>query len=126
MLRLLVSLIAVALIQGLAAIGLLLQWAPQIVRAAWLTLFVFVSLSCVVYRAVLMWLALRLGWGWLVRQPMRLAVCVALSNGLAVGLCLALSWPVTPLGAGLATVHGIIVSAAWDELGPPRGQSLGR
>lgn len=121
MLRLVVSVIAVALIQVLTAIGLLLQWAPLIARALWRTLAAFLALSVVVYRRLLNHLPARLQ-----TQPWRTLMCLALSltSGLA-GLTL-LGWPVTTPALALLVIHGLAVSSAWDDLGPPRGQLLGR
>lgn len=126
MLRLLVSLISVALIQVLTAMGLLLQWAPHILRALWQTLFALVALSCVVYRSLFTWLALRFGLVLLVRQPGRTLASIMLSNVLGGALCVALGWQIVPWGIVVASVHGLVIGTAWDQLGPPRGQSLGR
>jgi hypothetical protein len=124
--RLLISLPAVILIQGLTAIGLLLQWAPFIVRTVWQTFVIFISLSCWVYRGLLTWIAVRLGWRELVRQPLRTVISMALSVILMLGLCLALEWPITSQALGIAGGHGLIVGIVWDQVAPPNGQSLGR
>jgi len=122
MLRLLVSLIIVVLIQTLTAIGLLLQWAPHILRAAWAALSTFLSFSVVAYQTLLSPLA----GSRLLSQPWRTVVCVLISTAGGLGIAVLAGWPVAPATLVILATHGLIVGLAWDDLGPPRGQSLGR
>lgn len=126
MLRLLVSLLAVALMQALTAIGLLLQWVPSLVRLAWRVADSFIALSCVGYRALFELVARRTQWWFVLRQPWRTLLSMALSIAIVSAVFMLASWEITPAALVGAAIHGLIVGLAWDDLGPPSGQSLGR
>jgi hypothetical protein len=127
MLRLLVSLIAVTLIQVLTAIGLLLQWAPTLVRLAWRTVALFFTLTCAGYRAFFELFAQRLGWWFLVRNPWRSLVSGLLSVGVVSAVLLVTNWGLTMLAIVIAVGHGLLVGVVWERVSPPRsGQILGR
>jgi hypothetical protein len=126
MLRLLVSVLAVALIWALTMIGNVLMWVPEIVRTAWRVTSMFIALSCVGYRALFELVARRLQWWFVLRQPWRTLLSMALSVALICGALLLAQWEITPAALAIAAIHGLIVGMAWDSLGPPDGQSLGR
>jgi hypothetical protein len=112
--------------QALTAIGLLLQWVPTLVRVAWRVTDSFIALSCVGYRALFELVARRLEWWFVLDQPWRTLLSMGLSIALLCTALLLAQWEITPVALAGAAIHGLIVGMAWDNLGPPSGQSLGR
>jgi hypothetical protein len=86
----------------------------------------FITLSCVGYRALFELVARRLEWWFVLEQPWRTLLSMVLSVALLCGALLLAQWEITPAAIAGAAIHGLIVGFAWDNLGPPSGQSLGR
>jgi hypothetical protein len=126
MLRLIVSVIAVALIQVLTAIGLLLQCAPRIVQGLWQAARAFMAFSCITYRALFEFVERRQPRLALTQLPWRGIASVCLSIVFALGAWFACGWVITIYVFGGAALHGLLVAWAWDQLSLPHGQSLGR
>jgi hypothetical protein len=109
------------------AVGLLLSWLPGILsRALWLAQMVL-FISCDLYRRLLSWLrptGLRAGVD-LVANPWRMAACVLLSILVGLAVMALAGWDITLFGVGACAGHGLLVGAAWDQMGPPAGVRMG-
>ena len=128
MLRLLVEVFATVLVQTLTILGLVLSWLPNIVNAALGMLRVYVSVTCLLYRGLAVWLGrplrgLRID---LTRQPWRSLFAALLSMGSGAAIWAAMGWPITPRLLVISAIHGLIIAFIWDQMTPPNGQSIGR
>lgn len=127
MFRLLVEVILVLLVEIVKLAVLVLQWLPRMLAFVRDAAQVALVISCYVYRAVINQirpLGRRVGIN-LVANPLRSVVCVLLSMALGAIIMLVAGWEITPPRLGLSALHGLLVGLVWDQVGPPKGISLG-